>query len=82
MSSVKTTGLLLNKIDKPSNSDWRQNGDAFVQSLRKTLTVIWSTVRYRTEGTDGQRVSKLSDHLLADIGITRQEAKEIDRQKR
>lgn len=79
MSNLETTGLLLSK----SNSIGLQQGsNALLQSIRKALTGLWNNLLYRAERSDGQRVSKLSDHLLDDIGITRQEAKEIDRRSK
>ena len=44
------------------------------------LAKIWQAyVSYRSHRAGRQHVNNLSDHLLADIGITRQEAKELDR---
>jgi uncharacterized protein YjiS (DUF1127 family) len=82
MSNAKTTGLLLTQVNKPDYADWRQRGGVLARSIKSALADIWIAVRHRLERGDSQRVSKLSDHLLADIGITREQAKEIDRRKR
>ena len=43
------------------------------------LAKIWQAyVSYRSDRAGRQPISKLSDHLLADIGITRQEAEELE----
>ena len=43
------------------------------------LAKIWQAyVSYRSDRAYRQPISKLSDHLLADIGITLQEANELD----
>ena len=47
------------------------------------LAKIWQAyVSYRSDRASRQHISTLSDHLLADIGVTRQEAEELDHQKR
>ena len=82
MSKCETTGLLVNSPARlESTSGWRSR-DALTKSLKGAGEKIWQAyVRYRSLRADDQRISKLSDHLLADVGITRQEAKELDRRK-
>ena len=47
------------------------------------LAKIWQAyVSYRSDRGSRQHISALSDYLLADIGLTRQEAEELDHQKR
>ena len=43
------------------------------------LAKIWQAyVSYRSDRAYRQPISNLSDHLLGDIGITRQEAEELE----
>ncbi|MGO4450861.1 DUF1127 domain-containing protein [Phyllobacterium sp. TAF24] len=79
MSSIKTTGLLVNE---PNTIGLQKSGDAVLQLIRKVLTFRWNNLFYREERADDPRISKLSDHLLDDIGITRQQAEEIDRRSK
>lgn len=79
MSNFKTTGLLVNE---PNTIDLQKSGDAVLELIRKVRTSLWSNLFYRAERADDPRISKLSDHLLDDIGITRQQAEEIDRRSK
>ena len=72
MSHIETTGLLQ-----------RHSGNAFAVFVKTAAMAIWNIyLRYRGERAGDPQVSKLSDHLLDDIGITREEAREIDRRRR
>ncbi|UGX87031.1 DUF1127 domain-containing protein [Phyllobacterium meliloti] len=79
MSNFKTTGLLVNE---PNTIGLQKSGDAVLELIRKVRTSLWSNLFYRVERADDPRISKLSDHLLDDIGITRQQAEEIDRRSK
>ncbi|SDN87054.1 DUF1127 domain-containing protein [Phyllobacterium sp. OV277] len=79
MSNFETTGLLVNE---PNTIRLQKSGDAVLQLIRKVLTFRWNNLFYRAERADDPRISKLSDHLLDDIGITRQQAEEIDRRSK
>jgi uncharacterized protein YjiS (DUF1127 family) len=81
MLDMETTGLLKADSAKLGSTDWRST-DAFTKSLKGVAVKIWQAyARYRFERADGQIISKLSDRLLVDIGITRQEAEELDRRR-
>lgn len=72
MSNVETTGLLEER-----------GGNGFAAFVKTAATAIWNSyLHYRGERAGDPKVSKLSDHLLDDIGITREEAREIDRRRR
>lgn len=72
MSNIETTGLLQ-----------RQGDTALAARVKNVATDIWNSyLHYRSERAGDPKVSKLSDHLLDDIGITRCEAREIDRRRR
>ncbi|QND53279.1 DUF1127 domain-containing protein [Phyllobacterium sp. 628] len=79
MSIYKTTGLLesveFNHIAKQRESH------SLLLVIQKGIIQAWKNARAQVDRSNEQRVSKLSDHLLADIGITRQEAEEIDARK-
>lgn len=72
MSHIETTGLLQ-----------RHSGGGFAAFVKTAAMAIWNIyLHYRGERAGDPRVSKLSDHLLDDIGITREQAREIDRRRR
>lgn len=72
MSHIETTGLLQER-----------SGGGLAAFVKTAATAIWNIyLRYRGERAGDPRVSKLSDHLLDDIGITREQAREIDRRRR
>ncbi|PRD58268.1 DUF1127 domain-containing protein [Phyllobacterium myrsinacearum] len=72
MSNIETTGLLEGR-----------GGNALASFIKNTATDIWNNYLHIRGGRAGEpKVSKLSDHLLDDIGITREEAREIDRRRR
>lgn len=72
MSNIETTGLLEGR-----------GGNGFAAFVTNAATAIWNSYLHYRGGRSGDpKVSKLSDHLLDDIGITREEAREIDRRRR
>jgi uncharacterized protein YjiS (DUF1127 family) len=69
---------LRGKLLEPGNHAY----DAVRVVLNGIAAKIWQAyISYRSHRAGRQHVNVLSDHLLADIGITRQEAEELDRRK-
>ncbi|CAN7412683.1 DUF1127 domain-containing protein [Phyllobacterium sp. LjRoot231] len=61
-------------------SGYRAYDDRISWNGMGVLTKIWQAyISYWSHRAGRQHVNKLSDHLLADIGVTRQEAEELDR---
>ena len=72
--SSKLSGTLL-ESGNPAYDDDRISWNGI-----GVLAKIWQAyVSYQSHRAGRQPINKLTDHLLADIGVTRQEAEELDR---
>ncbi|CAN7693398.1 DUF1127 domain-containing protein [Phyllobacterium sp. LjRoot231] len=78
MTHQELRSELRGKLFKPGNQAY----DAVCVVWNSIAAKTWQAyISYRSHRAGRQHVNKLSDHLLADIGVTPQEAEELDRRK-